>query len=109
MLSRYARQTRLPELGETGQERLQHGSVLVVGAGGLGLVDFDRVDETNLHRQLLYGTDDVGRPKLEAARERLAEINPHVAVDLHETLLSSENALEILHGYDVIVDGTDSF
>jgi adenylyltransferase/sulfurtransferase len=125
MHSRYSRQTRLPELGETGQERLQNGSALVVGAGGLGspvsmylaaagvgrigLVDFDRVDETNLHRQLLYGTADVGRPKLEAARERLAEINPHVTLDLHETMLSSENALEILGGYDVIVDGTDNF
>jgi adenylyltransferase/sulfurtransferase len=125
MHSRYSRQIRLPEFGDEGQERLQNGSVLVVGAGGLGspvsmylaaagvgrigLVDFDRVDETNLHRQLLYATDDVGRPKLEAARERLAEINPHVTVDLHETLLSSENALEILRDYDVIVDGTDNF
>jgi adenylyltransferase/sulfurtransferase len=125
MLPRYSRQIRLPELGEGGQQRLLNGSALVVGAGGLGspvsmylaaagvgrigLVDFDRVDETNLHRQLLYGTDDVGRPKLEAARERLLEINPHVTVELHDAALSSENALTILGGYDVIIDGTDNF
>ena len=125
MLPRYARQVRLPELGEAGQQRLLDSSALVVGAGGLGspismylaaagvgrigLVDFDRVDETNLHRQLLYGARDVGRPKLEAARERLLGINPNITIDLHNAALSSENALEILRGYDVILDGTDNF
>jgi adenylyltransferase/sulfurtransferase len=125
MLPRYARQVRLPEFGEEGQRRLTNGSALVIGAGGLGspiamylaaagvgrigLVDFDVVDETNLHRQLLYGVNDVGRPKVEAARERLLEINPDVRIELHQTALSSENALEILRDYDVILDGTDNF
>jgi adenylyltransferase/sulfurtransferase len=99
--------------------------VLIVGAGGLGspaaiylaaagvgrigLVDFDRVDETNLHRQILYGTSDIGRPKLEAAREHLHHLNPEIAIATHAARLSSENALEILRGYDVIIDGTDNF
>ncbi|HEX7192883.1 MAG TPA: molybdopterin-synthase adenylyltransferase MoeB, partial [Thermoanaerobaculia bacterium] len=125
MLNRYARQTRLPELGDAGQQRLLDGSALVIGAGGLGspismylaaagvgrigLVDFDRVDETNLHRQLLYGAKDIGRPKVEAARERLLDINPNTRIELHDAVLSSENALEILRGYDVILDGTDNF
>jgi adenylyltransferase/sulfurtransferase len=122
---RYQRQITLPELGEVGQRKLLDGSVLVVGAGGLGsptsiylaaagvgrigLVDFDRVDITNLHRQILYGTSDVGRPKLEAARERLHDLNPEVQIETHEARLTSENALEILGRYDVIVDGTDNF
>jgi len=120
---RYARQ--LPVIGEEGQRRLRAGSVLIVGMGGLGspvsiylaaagvgrigIVDFDVVDETNLHRQVLYGTSDVGRPKLEAARERLVDLNPDVQVVSHPGALTSENALEILAGYDVIVDGTDNF
>ena len=122
---RYQRQITLPELGEAGQRKLGNGSVLIVGAGGLGspaaiylaaagvgrigLVDFDRVDITNLHRQILYGTSDVGRPKLEAARERLNDLNPEVQIETHEARLSSENALEIVPRYDVIVDGTDNF
>ena len=122
---RYARQVRLPEFGEEGQRRLRAGSALVVGAGGLGspiaiylaaagvgrigLVDFDRVDETNLHRQVIYGTSDVGRPKLEAAAAHLHEINPDVEVVAHETMLTSENALDILRDYDVVLDGTDNF
>lgn len=122
---RYQRQVTLPEIGEAGQARLGAASVLVVGAGGLGspaaiylaaagvgrigLVDFDRVDITNLHRQILYGTSDVGRPKLEAARGRLRDLNPEIAVETHEARLTSENALEILAGYDVILDGTDNF
>jgi molybdopterin/thiamine biosynthesis adenylyltransferase/rhodanese-related sulfurtransferase len=125
MLPRYARQVRLPELGEAGQQRLLDGSALIIGAGGLGspvsmylaaagvgrigLVDFDRVDETNLHRQLLYGAKDVGRPKLEAAKERLLDINPNVHIELHHAVLSSENALDILRDYDVVIDGTDNF
>ncbi|HEY2091748.1 MAG TPA: molybdopterin-synthase adenylyltransferase MoeB [Thermoanaerobaculia bacterium] len=125
MLPRYARQVRLPEFGEEGQRRLTNASALVIGAGGLGspvsmyltaagvgrigLVDFDRVDETNLHRQLLYGAKDVGRPKLEAARERLLDVNPNVRIELHSAALSSENALDILRDYDVVIDGTDNF
>ncbi len=124
-MSRYLRQTTLPEFGAAGQEKLRTSSVLIVGAGGLGspssiylaaagvgrigLVDFDRVDETNLHRQILYGTSDVGRPKLEAARERLSDLNPEVAVETYPSRLTSENALEILTGYDVVLDGTDNF
>lgn len=125
MLARYARQVLLPELGEAGQRRLNEASALIVGAGGLGspiamylaaagvgrigLADFDRVDETNLHRQLLYTTSDVGRPKLEAARERLLDLNPHITVDLHPAALSSANALEVVGGYDVVLDGSDNF
>ncbi len=123
--ARYARHIMLPEIGEAGQLRLKSGSVLIVGAGGLGspaaiylaaagvgrigLVDFDAVDATNLHRQVLYGTSDIGRPKLQAARDRLRDLNPEVTVETHEAQLSSENALDILGGYDVIVDGTDNF
>jgi len=125
MVDRYTRQTTLPEIGEAGQRKLLNSSVLIVGAGGLGsptsiylaaagvgrigLVDFDRVDVTNLHRQVLYGTTAVGRPKLEAARERLEDLNSDVKTELHETRLSSENALEILANYDVVIDGTDNF
>lgn len=124
-MNRYARQITLPEIGEAGQEKLRRGSVLIVGAGGLGspaalylaaagvgtlgLIDFDRVDATNLHRQVLYGTSDVGRPKVEAAQERLADLNPEVRVVTHEARLTSENALEILRDYDVVLDGTDNF
>ncbi len=123
--SRYARHIMLPEIGEAGQTRLKSGSVLIVGAGGLGspaaiylaaagvgrigLVDFDDVDATNLHRQVLYGTSDIGRPKLEAARDRLHDLNPEVTVETHDAQLTSENALDILATYDVIVDGTDNF
>lgn len=122
---RYQRQVTLPELGETGQQRLLDGSVLIVGAGGLGspaatylaaagvgrigLVDFDRVDTTNLHRQILYATSDVGRPKLDAAAARLRDLNPEIRIETHEARLTSENALEILARYDVVLDGTDNF
>jgi sulfur-carrier protein adenylyltransferase/sulfurtransferase len=125
MSDRYARQTTLPEMGHAGQEKLRHASVLIVGAGGLGspaalyltaagvgtigLVDFDRVDITNLHRQILYGSSSVGRPKLDAARERLEDLNPDTRIVTHEARLSSENAMEILRGYDVVLDGTDNF
>jgi adenylyltransferase/sulfurtransferase len=124
-MNRYARQTILPELGEAGQQKLRDASVLIIGAGGLGsptslylaaagvgrigLVDFDRVDVTNLHRQILYGTSDVGRIKLEAAAERLRDGNPEIEIVTHDARLTSENALEILRGYDVIIDGTDNF
>ena len=122
---RYSRQLVMPELGVAGQRRLKAGRVLLVGAGGLGspaamyltaagighlgLVDFDTVDASNLHRQLLYGTSDVGRRKLEAARERLNAVNPHTDVETYETRLTSANALEIMREYDVVVDGTDNF
>ena len=122
---RYARHLALPGVGEEGQERLKAGRVLVVGAGGLGspvalylaaagvgtlgLVDFDTVDVTNLQRQVLYGTRDVGRPKLEAAAARLADLNPGVRVVPHPVRLDSSNALDILSGYDVVADGTDNF
>ncbi len=124
-LLRYSRHLILPEVRLDGQRRLKAASVLVVGTGGLGsplalylaaagvgrigLVDFDRVDASNLQRQILYGTASVGRPKLEAARERLADLNPGVRVDLHEARLASDNAMEILEPYDVVVDGTDNF
>lgn len=124
-LYRYARHLALPEVGLEGQKRLKAGRVLCVGAGGLGsplalylaaagvgtigMVDFDIVDESNLQRQILHGTKDIGRSKLESAVDRLADVNPHVHVVTHDTRLSSANALEILSEYDVIVDGTDNF
>ena len=124
-LSRYARHLSLPEVGKKGQLRLKDSRVLVVGAGGLGsplalylaaagvgtlgLVDFDEVDATNLQRQILHGTKDVGRAKLDSARERLADANPHVLIVTHDVRLDSSNALEILSGYDIVADGTDNF
>ena len=124
-LYRYARHLALPEVGLDGQRKLKAGRVLCVGAGGLGsplalylaaagvgtigIVDFDVVDESNLQRQLLHGTSDIGRTKLDSAADRLRDVNPHVHVVPHHARLSSENALEILAGYDVVVDGTDNF
>src|SRR5215208_1311063 len=122
---RYSRHLILPEVGVTGQRRLKHARVLMVGAGGLGspiglylaavgvgtlgIVEFDTVDVTNLQRQVLHGTKDVGRSKVESARERIHDVNPHVQVIPHETRLTSDNALEIIRGYDLVVDGTDNF
>ncbi|HYW31933.1 MAG TPA: molybdopterin-synthase adenylyltransferase MoeB [Gemmatimonas sp.] len=122
---RYARQLTLRGFGPAAQERLAAARVLVVGAGGLGapvsmylaaagvgaisMVDTDEVDLTNLHRQLLYGTSDVGRRKLDAARERLADINPHVALTLHDMRLTAANASTLIAGHDVVVDATDNF
>jgi len=124
-LRRYSRHLILPELGLEGQKKLKAASVLLVGAGGLGsplalylaaagigrlgLVDFDVVDESNLQRQVLHGTKDVGRSKLASARDRIYDINPHVEVDLYETQLTSENALDLIRPYDVVADGTDNF
>jgi adenylyltransferase/sulfurtransferase len=121
---RYARHLVLPEIGAGGQEKLKASSVLVIGAGGLGspvsmylaaagvgrigLADFDKVDVTNLHRQILYGTSNVGMPKLEAAGNRLRDLNPEIKIETHAAI-TSENALGIFHEYDVIVDGTDNF
>jgi len=124
-LERYSRHLSLPEVGLEGQEKLRNARVLVIGAGGLGspvalylaaagvghlgLVDFDRVDITNLQRQIIHGTKDVGRSKLLSARERIADVNPFVAVETYETRLSSANAMDLIGGYDVVVDGTDNF
>ncbi|HYW50379.1 MAG TPA: molybdopterin-synthase adenylyltransferase MoeB [Gemmatimonadaceae bacterium] len=124
-LLRYSRHLTLPGVGLAGQQRLKAARVLVVGAGGLGspvalylaaagvgtlgLVDNDAVDLTNLQRQLLHGTADVGRAKLESARDRLHQVNPHVQVVLHAAWLTSANALDIIGGYDIVVDGTDNF
>ncbi len=122
---RYGRHLSLPEVGEEGQLRLKRARVLMVGAGGLGspaalyqaaagvghlgLVDFDRVEGSNLQRQVLYGSRDVGRPKLEAARDRLADLNPHVAVELHAARLDRGNALSLVGAHDLVLDGTDNF
>ena len=124
-VARYSRHLIMPEVGMDGQLRLKAGSVLCIGAGGLGspvamylaaagvgrigIVDFDVVDYSNLQRQIIHGTPDVGRPKLESARDALAAINPEVAVETHDVALSSANALDVLRGYDIVVDGTDNF
>ncbi|HZO09096.1 MAG TPA: molybdopterin-synthase adenylyltransferase MoeB [Myxococcota bacterium] len=123
--ARYRRHLILPELGVEGQERLLKGRVCLIGAGGLGcplalylaaagvgtlgLVDFDVVDASNLQRQVLYGSADVGRRKVEVARERIEAMNRDVRVEIHALRLDAKNALEILAGYDVVVDGTDNF
>ena len=122
---RYSRHLVLPEVGLAGQSRLKQARVLLVGAGGLGsplalylaaagvghlgLVDFDAVDLSNLQRQILHGTRDVGRSKLDSARERIADVNPHVELATYQTRLAADNALELLRGYDLVVDGTDNF
>jgi molybdopterin/thiamine biosynthesis adenylyltransferase/rhodanese-related sulfurtransferase/molybdopterin converting factor small subunit len=122
---RYSRHLIMPEVALEGQKKLKAAKVLCIGAGGLGsplalylaaagvgrlgIVDFDVVDFTNLQRQIIHSTSNVGRPKLDSARERIGEINPYVEVVPHETALSSENAMELLADYDVIVDGTDNF
>jgi len=122
---RYSRHLILPEVGMEGQLKLKSAKVLLVGAGGLGaplglylaaagigrigIVDFDVVDLTNLQRQVIHSTKDVGRKKLDSAAERMQAINPHVEMVKHETALSSENALDILKDYDIVVDGTDNF
>lgn len=122
---RYSRHLLLPEVGVDGQRRLKAARVLLVGAGGLGspaalylaaagvgtlgIVDFDVVDISNLHRQLLHGTADVGRSKLASAVDRLRDVNPHVVVEPHEIRLTSENALDLIASYDLVVDGTDNF
>ena len=124
-VERYSRHLIMPEVGMDGQLKLKAASVLCIGAGGLGspvamylaaagvgrlgLVDFDVVDYSNLQRQIIHGTPDVGRSKLESARDTLVAINPEVAIDMHETALSSSNAFDVLGDYDVVVDGTDNF
>ncbi len=122
---RYSRHLILPEVGMAGQKRIRSARVLCVGAGGLGspiamylaaagvgtlgIVDFDAVDSSNLQRQLLHGTEDVGRPKTESARDTLRRLNPNVEVILHDVRLGRDNALDILSPYDIVVDGTDNF
>ncbi|MBB5153371.1 adenylyltransferase/sulfurtransferase MoeZ [Saccharopolyspora phatthalungensis] len=124
-VARYSRHLIIPDVGMDGQKRLKNAKVLVVGAGGLGspallylaaagvgtlgIVEFDEVDESNLHRQVIHGQSDLGRPKAESARDSIAEVNPFVQVNLHQTHLSSENALDIFRDYDLILDGTDNF
>jgi sulfur-carrier protein adenylyltransferase/sulfurtransferase len=122
---RYSRHLILPEVGLEGQKRLKAAKVLCIGTGGLGsplllylaaagignlgIVDFDIVDSSNLQRQVIHGTSWVGKPKIESAKNRILEINPHCQVDLYETRISSENALDLIKPYDIVVDGTDNF
>ena len=124
-LSRYSRHLILPEVGMEGQQRLKAAKVLCVGAGGLGsplafylaaagigtlgLVDFDVVDASNLQRQIIHSTADIGRKKLDSAAEKLQALNPALNIVKHETILSSANALDILNDYDIVADGTDNF
>src|SRR5215510_9399889 len=118
-LRRYSRHLVLPEVGVEGQRRLKAARVLIIGAGGLGspaalylaaagvgtmgLVDFDEVDVTNLQRQVLYGTSDVGRPKVDVARAKLADLNPHITLTVHRDRLSAANARDIISSYDVVI------
>jgi sulfur-carrier protein adenylyltransferase/sulfurtransferase len=124
-IARYSRHLIMPEVALDGQKKLKQARVLTIGAGGLGaplamylaaagvgtlgIVDFDVVDESNLQRQIIHGTSDIGRPKMESAHDRINDINPNVHVEAYEEALSSENALEIFKDFDVIVDGTDNF
>src|SRR6267142_4561256 len=124
-IKRYSRHLIMPEVGVEGQLKLKAGKVLCIGAGGLGspvamylaaagvgtlgIVDFDVVDFSNLQRQILHGTPDVGRTKLASAKDRLNALNPNVEIETHEVALSSQNALRLFEPYDVIVDGTDNF
>ena len=124
-IARYSRHLILDEVGMSGQKKLKAAKVLCVGTGGLGsptlmylaaagvgrigIIDFDVVDESNLQRQILHGTATVGKPKVESARARLLDINPHIQLDIYEEPLSSENALRIIEPYDIVVDGTDNF
>ncbi|HEY8374288.1 MAG TPA: adenylyltransferase/sulfurtransferase MoeZ [Pseudonocardiaceae bacterium] len=124
-IARYSRHLIIPDVGVEGQKRLKNAKVLVMGAGGLGspallylaaagvgtigIVDFDVVDESNLQRQVIHFQSDVGRPKIESARDKIKEINPFVTVNLHQVRLDSSNALEIFRDYDLVLDGTDNF
>src|SRR5437899_6518954 len=124
-MTRYSRHLMMPEVTSEGQRRLKAARVLCIGAGGLGspaalylaaagvgrigIVDADDVDLSNLQRQILHGTKDIGRKKLESARDRLRDANPNVEIDLHRCRFSSENATEIVARYDIVVDGSDNF
>jgi adenylyltransferase/sulfurtransferase len=123
--ARYSRHLILPEVGLEGQRKLKNARVLMIGTGGLGaplgmylaaagvgtigVVDFDTVDASNLQRQIIHGTKDIGRPKIASAKDRLLDINPKINVEAYETQLTSRNALELVKEYDVVVDGTDNF
>ena len=124
-LARYSRHLLMPEVAVDGQRRLKMARVLCIGTGGLGspaalylaaagvgtigLVDFDEVELSNLQRQVLHGTRDIGRPKLESARDRLREVNPNLDIELHDCRFSSENASDLVARYDIVVDGSDNF
>lgn len=124
-LARYNRHIIIPEFGFEAQQKLKAANVLVIGCGGLGspvllylaaagvgnigIIDFDVVDDSNLHRQVLFGVDDIGKPKVEAAKRRLQSLNPHINIELYNTQLTSQNALDIIKNYDVVADGTDNF
>src|SRR6266536_983572 len=124
-LQRYSRHLMMPEVTSEGQRRLKAARILCIGAGGLGspaalylaaagvgtigIVDFDDVDLSNLHRQILHGTNDIGRSKLESARDRLRDVNPEIEIELHKCRFSSENASQLVTQYDVVVDGSDNF
>ena len=124
-IARYSRHLIIPDIGVMGQRRLKNARVLVIGAGGLGsptllylaaagvgtlgIVDFDTVDESNLQRQIIHGQSDIGRPKALSARDSIRDINPFVAVDLHEFRLDADNAVALFGSYDLIIDGTDNF
>src|SRR6185437_1790327 len=124
-IRRYSRHLILPEVGMAGQKKLRATSVLCIGAGGLrspiamylaaagigklGIVDFDLVDESNLQRQILHTHADVGHPKTQSAKETINSLNPHVEVILHNTRITSQNALDLIRPYDIVVDGTDNF
>ncbi len=124
-IARYSRHLILPEVGLEGQKKLKAAKVLCVGTGGLGsplafylaaagigtlgLVDFDVVDKSNLQRQIIHSTADVGRPKIDSAAEKLSALNPHMKIVKHETMLTSANAMEIITDYDIVADGTDNF
>ena len=124
-LARYNRHIIIPEFGMESQKKLKAAKVLVIGSGGLGspvllylaaagigtigIVDFDVVDDSNLQRQVLFGVHEIGQPKVEAAKRRLESLNPHVKLNIYNTHLNSQNAMEIIKDYDVIADGTDNF
>lgn len=124
-IMRYSRHLIMPEVGMQGQRQMKASSVLMIGTGGLGapvgmylaaagvgrigVVDFDVVEQSNLQRQIIHGTKDLGRKKIESARDRLRDINPHIEIETHETRLTSHNALQLFRNYDIIVDGTDNF
>ncbi|MFQ5675925.1 MAG: MoaD family protein, partial [bacterium] len=124
-IERYSRHLIMPEVAMDGQKKLKQARVLLIGMGGLGsptamylaaagvgqlgIVDFDVVDYTNLQRQIIYSTEDVGQPKLQAAQKRLNGINPYLKIETHETRLTSDNALDIFEKYDLVIDGTDNF
>ncbi|MEO5979702.1 MAG: molybdopterin-synthase adenylyltransferase MoeB [Chryseolinea sp.] len=124
-LSRYNRHIIIPEFGMEAQQKLKASKVLVIGSGGLGspmllylaaagvgtigIVDFDVVDDSNLQRQVLFGVESVGKPKVEAAKDRLKSLNPHIIIDLYNMQLTSKNALDLIRQYDVVADGTDNF